>query len=81
MAILTIQPPPVKYMKIKSTAMKTLNVILGGIMMLLGVLILYIASQMIIHAFRGISGMIQGALVIAIGGVFLYFGYKRARKE
>ena len=68
-------------MKKPSTTMKTLNMILGGIMMLLGAFILFMASQMIIHAFRGISGMIQGAIVISIGGALAYFGYKRFRKE
>ena len=61
--------------------MKLVNTIIGGIMMLLGVFVLFSASQMIIHAFRGISGMIQGAIVIAIGAALVYFGYKRFRKE
>ncbi len=61
--------------------MKIVNAIIGGIMMLLGVFILFSASQMIIHAFRGINGMIQGALITAIGGALVYFGYKRFRKE
>ncbi|MFH1179671.1 MAG: hypothetical protein V1710_04860 [Candidatus Bathyarchaeota archaeon] len=61
--------------------MKPLNLILGGIMILIGLLILYASAQMIIHAFRGISGLIQGALVTAIGAALVYYGYKRARKE
>ena len=61
--------------------MKIVNAIIGGIVMLLGVFILFAASQMIIHAFRGISGMVQGALIIAVGAALVYFGYKRFRKE
>ncbi len=61
--------------------MKILNMVLGGVMILLGLFVLFSAYQMIIHAFRGISGMIQGGLVIAIGAALIYFGYKRFRKE
>jgi len=61
--------------------MKLVNAAIGGIMMLLGFFILFAASQMVIHAFRGISGIIQGALITAIGGALVYFGYKRFRKE
>ena len=60
--------------------MKTLNLIIGGAMILIGLLVLYTASQMIIHAFRGISGLIQGILIVAIGAALAYFGYKRATK-
>lgn len=50
-------------------------------MILLGLFILFMASQMIIHAFRGISGIIQGGLVVAIGAALCYFGYRRATRE
>ena len=61
--------------------MKIVNALIGGIMILLGLFVLFSASQMIIHAFRGISGMIQGALIIAVGVVLCFYGYKRVRKE
>jgi hypothetical protein len=61
--------------------MKPLNLILGGVMIPLGLFILYASAQMIIHAFRGISGLIQGALITAIGAALVYYSYKLARKQ
>ena len=61
--------------------MKTLNVIIGGVMILIGLFIIYMAVNMFVYAFRDISGYLQGALITAIGLAIAYFGYKRARKE
>ena len=61
--------------------MKPLNLILGGIMIIFGFFILYMAVSMFQHAFRDISGYIQGAIVVVIGLALTYFGYKRAVRE
>jgi len=61
--------------------MKPVSMILGAVMILIGLIVLYMASQMIIHAFRGISGLIQGALIVALGGALVYYGYKRIKRE
>ena len=61
--------------------MKPISLILGGIMILIGLVVLYLASQMIIYAFRGISGMIQGIIIIAIGTALVSYGYKRFKQE